>query len=74
MYYQVITQADVKQELLFPTLKEAKRFIVYHYPNHHAVIRHRRDDHTIKITSYYPQFGFETRRVDSYYFQHFCDD
>lgn len=74
MDYQVITQADVKQDFLFPSLKDAKRFIVSFYPNHRAVIRHCRDFHTIKITSYHPNFGFETCRIDKEYFQHFSDD
>lgn len=74
MYYRVITSADVKQENLFPTLKLAKDYIFDNYPDYRAIILHRRNDHTIKITSYYPVSGFVTKRIDKKYFQNFCDD
>ena len=77
MYYQVNSSTEPATVTVFTKLSDAKEFIMKYYPNSHAVIRHRKNDRTIKITSYYPKFGFETetiKEINHGYIQHFCND
>lgn len=62
MVYQLIT-SDPFESFLFPKLLEAKKYVLKYYPNVHCVIRHRKYNRTIRITSYYPKFGFETQSI-----------
>lgn len=70
MYYQLIT-SEPFQSTLFAKLSEAKRFVLKYYPNVHCVIRHRSNERTTRITSYYPSFGFETETIKEIY-KRFC--
>lgn len=77
MYYQVNLSSEPEKTVLFPKLSLAKEFVLKYSPNSHAVIRHRRDGKTIKITSYYPKFGFETETIKEIQFdyaKHFLND
>ena len=60
MYYQVISPSAPNVLSFFQTLKVAKEFTLKYYPLYHCIIRHVKNNRTIKNTLYYPKFGFET--------------
>ena len=66
MYYQVIT-SDPFNVSLFSKLSDAKMHVIALHQRVPSVIRHRINDRTIRITTYYPSSGFITETVEEIY-------
>lgn len=63
MFYELITSKPFNC-ILFSKLSDAKRYVVVFHGDAPSVIRHKTNDRTIRITTYYPRSGFKTESVE----------